>query len=1142
MEQRITTSTGSVASFARVFAGSIRMRMLFVVLAALLPVVGLLVYDSVQNRHQEADRAQEDALRLAQWAAHRYRESLDSVNRFVADVANNVELRRGTPEVATQWLLRRIREHSQCVALVFFNTKGRLLAEANGPNYKSETGVSSNLWAILADRPPTEEGGQVLWISGTPMMVYGYPVLSDDAKLRGTLYAFVSLDLPEQVDVTASFSSDLAVSVVDRRGIVVARYPGSLKVLGKMVANAGEVRSFLDKRGGASVRTRALDGSDRLCGFAPVSSYQRGKPSQLMVCGSIPARVAFGKANTTLSRNLLIVGVVALLAVALGQVAAGYYVVRRVGTVMQTVDKIASGDMSARCHLTTGPDEVRRLANAFDQMAETLQRRQQERDQAEESLRDSEERFRSLTASSPVGILLTDSQGQCVYANPRCRVIFGTTLMTVLGEGWTEVIHPEDRETVTKEWRECVQHLGEFGRDFRLQVEQGEERWVHMRSAVMHAQRSDLRGHVLVVEDITSRQKAEELLRQQSTALEAAANGILLTDRDGTILWVNPAVTNLTGFSIQELIGAKTSLFKSGVQDREFYQQMWTTVLAGHIWQGELVNRRKDGTLYTEDITITPVRDVRGAVMQFVAIKQDVTQRKRAEALLRESEERYRTLIETAQDVIFTLGMDGTILTLNPAFEQVTGWPCSAWLGEKFGGLVEAADAGLAQKMFVAVMGGEKPSPFEMRVHTKDGRPCVGEFITTPQIQNGKVVGTLGIARDVTERKHLQQELYHRQKMEAVGRLAGGVAHDFNNILTAINGYSEMAMWQLSEGDPLRHNLEEIHKSSGRAAALTQQLLAFSRKQILQPRILDMNVAVTGVEKMLRRLITENIELVTSLRAKQGWIKADPGQIEQVVMNLVVNARDAMPDGGHIVIETEDITVGSALAHRHADLKPGEYVMLTVSDTGHGISDDVKAHIFEPFFTTKPQGQGTGLGLATCFGIVQQSEGHIEVESKVGEGAVFRVYLPKVSASEVTPEEAPPAMHLPKGGETILVAEDEPAVREFVVAMLRELGYNVLEAANGVEGCQLAQEKTDGKIDLLLTDIVIPEMGGRELADWFGQNHPQTKVLFTTGYTTDPRVGQAVRDGRVALLEKPFSPTTLASKVREVLEQRPSSQ
>ena len=394
------------------------------------------------------------------------------------------------------------------------------------------------------------------------------------------------------------------------------------------------------------------------------------------------------------------------------------------------------------------------------------------------------------------------------------------------------------------------------------------------------------------------------------------------------------------------------------------------------------------------------------------------------------------------------------------------------------------------------------------------------------------------VARKAAETalRQSEEQLRQVQKIEAMGRLAAGVAHDFNNILTAITGHSELLLRQLDADDPRRINAEQIEKAAYRAAGLTRQLLIFSRKQVIEPRVLNLNAVILNIKKMLCRLIGEDIEFCTLLDPAAGHIKADPGQIEQVIMNLAVNARDAMPNGGKLTVTTANITPDKNHLKNFPDMDAGDYVMLAIADTGTGMSEEVKAHLFEPFFTTKPSGKGTGLGLATCFGIVKQNTGHINVQSELGSGTTFKIYFPQVlSAIEPLRVRNLPT-EVAGGNETVLLVEDEPVVRELAVATLREKGYTVVEAVNGEEGLRLARQH-DGKIDLVLADVVMPVMGGKEMADALRTSHPDTKVLFTSGYTEDALGHHGVLRPGILFLPKPYLTATLARKVREVLDE-----
>jgi len=512
------------------------------------------------------------------------------------------------------------------------------------------------------------------------------------------------------------------------------------------------------------------------------------------------------------------------------------------------------------------------------------------------------------------------------------------------------------------------------------------------------------------------------------------------------------------------------------------------------------------------------------------------TQLTHSEAQLRESEARYRAVVEDQMELICRSLPDGTLTFVNEAFCRFFGKAREELLGQSLADLLGPDEAESRGRM-IRELSAQNPShsfqksievlPGDLRwLHWTDR----GIFDEDGQLREVQSVG-----RDVTEQVALEEQLRQAQKMEAVGRLAGGVAHDFNNLLMAMTGYADLLLRAMRQDDPHRRYVGEIQKAAHRAAALTQQLLAFSRKQVLSPKILDLNTSVIDIERMLRRLIGEDVELVTDLAPDLGLVKVDPHQVDQVILNLVVNARDAMPKGGKLTIRTANVYLDEQFAKTHPEGASGEYVMLSVSDTGCGMDPDTLSRIFEPFFTTKPMGKGTGLGLSTVYGIVRQSGGQIDVESEVGKGSTFRIYLPRVSEPAMERSTANPYGDLPGGTETVLLVEDEDTVRSVVRGVLQSSGYNVLEAASGEEALGVC-EGHRGPIHLVVTDVVMPGISGRELAERLAERIPDLRVLYMSGHTDDSVLRHGVMTGGGAFLQKPFSPEVLVRRVRELLD------
>jgi PAS domain S-box-containing protein len=643
--------------------------------------------------------------------------------------------------------------------------------------------------------------------------------------------------------------------------------------------------------------------------------------------------------------------------------------------------------------------------------------------------------------------------------------------------------------------------------------------------------------------NITEQKKAEKLLADSETRyrllFESAKDGIFIVDAvTGLVVDVNPFLNDLLGYPQEQLIGKhlwEIKTFKDIMASKEYFLEL----------QEKKCIRYEDLPIETADGHKIKVEFVSNLFLindrKMVQCNiRDITDRKRVEEALRQSEERFRILFEQAADIILQLEItpEGipVIREANSATFRTLGYKRDELIGQPVSFINEAeTDASnvVAERRQNVLSG--TGTVFEAKHRCKDG--TVRDFeCSATEMQIGSKTFAIVVERDITKRKQLEEQLRVAQKMEAIGSLAGGIAHDFNNLLSVILNYTEFSIEKMREGDPVRNDLLKVKNAGERAAALTHQLLAFSRRQVLQPVVLDLNNVTTDLDKMLRRIIGENIDFVLVLAPDLGVVRADPGQIEQVLMNLVVNARDAMSKGGKLTIETSNVEIDEKYVACHMALKPGSYVQLRVTDTGMGMDKQTKARLFEPFFTTKEKGKGTGLGLSMVHGFVKQSNGDILVYSEPGQGTTFKIYLPRdISSTKATVIKPSTVPKQTTGTETVLVVEDEEELRDIVVRTLDEAGYTVLNAADGDEALKVSAGHA-GDIQLLLTDVVMPRMNGWVLAQQLKKTRPALKVLYMSGYTDDVIVRHGELDPGIPFLGKPFTAENLMQKVREVLD------
>ena len=655
-------------------------------------------------------------------------------------------------------------------------------------------------------------------------------------------------------------------------------------------------------------------------------------------------------------------------------------------------------------------------------------------------------------------------------------------------------------------------------------------------AALLRQNASDLERRV--EERSLALQGSEHKLAWLAAIVEWSDDAIIGETLDGVITSWNRGAQELYGYTAEEVMGRSVAFLFPPESGGELEGNLRRTRSGEVIHRAETVRVHKDGREVVVSLTISPIRDAQGNIQGASTIARDMTERRAAQQALENSENRYRLLFENNPQPMWVYDQETlAFLTVNETAVHNYGYSREEFLRMTLKDIRPAEDVEkLLEATAFPITELNREGPWRHR--KKDGQIISVEITEHPLVYEGRP-GALVMATDITERLRLEEQFRQAQRLESVGRLAGGVAHDFNNLLTVINGYSEMLLTEAAaKGEPSAE-LQEIRGAGDRAAALTAQLLAFSRRQLIQPSVININTVVQDTERMLSRLIGEDIELVMRLAPDLGLVEADTGQIQQIVMNLAINSRDAMEDGGTLLIETSNILLDESYRATHPELRPGPHVMLAITDTGSGMSPAVRARLFEPFFTTKELGKGTGLGLATVYGMVKQSGGWIWVYSEPNRGTTFKIYLPRTDKAAATRK---PVSKSPlRGHETILVVEDEAEVRKLALAGLSDFGYTVHGASTGREAIDFCREFS-GVIDLVLTDVIMTDMNGREVARRIGQVRPEASILFMSGYTANVIAHHGVLEKGVEYLQKPFTPDSLAQKVREVLERKGGAQ
>ena len=745
-----------------------------------------------------------------------------------------------------------------------------------------------------------------------------------------------------------------------------------------------------------------------------------------------------------------------------------------------------------------------------------------ERKQAEDALRQSEERFRLLFEQAPQGYQSLDADGHFLQVNQAWLETLGYAREEVIGRWFGDFLTPPFREAFLQRFP-CFKKEGALrGVEFEMIRKDGGIIAVSFEGRIGYDAQGQFKQTHCILTDITERKKAQEQLRLQSVILDQIADCVTVTNTDGIITYVNDTTCRSIGKSRSDLVGQSVLVFGEDPTKGFTQQQILDGTLAEGHWQGELVNYASDGTELILNLQTRLVRDPDGHPM-LVGVSTDITHRRHMEELLRESEERYRLLVESSPAGILTF-QDGRCVFANPAGAAMLGYTPQEMVGLGLSRVVGRDYWPLIEKRQLDIKLGKSTPPVEVQAIRKDGSPILVETTGVPMVVGGKNA-TMSVLRDLTEQKRLEAQYRHAQKMEAVGRLAAGVAHDFNNQLTIIQGYCQILMKDLASSDPLWSPLTEIYKASTRAQSTTSHLLAFSRKQVLYPEVVDLGDMLTELRDPVSKIIGEDVHFTVVAQEGVPPVFVDRAGLHQAIMNLIVNARDAMPDGGELTLRIAGVTLDQAQAAEFPEASPGKYVMIEVADSGVGMDSQTLERVFEPFFTTKDAGKGTGLGVPMVQGFIRQSHGFIVFRSQKGTGTTARILLPPAQALEAMPVfQAPAASSSPRGSATILVVEDEDGVRGFIVGVLQALGHHVLQASRPSEALDLVAAHP-GSVDLLITDIIMPEMRGDELVRQMQLLAGAPPTIYMTGYS------DLAQDDDTNVLHKPFGIDELTAAV-----------
>ncbi|HEY3277448.1 MAG TPA: PAS domain S-box protein [Syntrophorhabdaceae bacterium] len=1117
------------------FYKSIKAHLLFLVLICLLPALGIILYSGIERRKDAMRDAELSILAVANSLASEHLRIVESTRQILATLSKLPDVQGLRSDPCNQ-LFEDIRAQNPVYGNLFLtDLHGDIIASSLRSTVSNVRDRKYFRDAMM--KKDFSVGGYTIGrITGTPLIHFAYPVLDRRGRLKAILAAGIDLNRYGQKFLNEKLPEGAALALTDYEGVRLFRYPFPEKFIGQ--SDRPEVMNIM--MGGPEEGTFSYQRDGRKALYAYTRfRLAEGETPYLYIRVSLPEKQALAHARRLLLIDLILLGIAFSIALVFALVIGKAVIVRRLDKLVDASLRLRKGDLRARTGLPHEEDELGRLAAAFDAMAVALELKEQGRLEAQEALSSQFRFLQNLLDTMPNAVFHKDSSGIYRGCNKAFEEYTGIARDRVVGKTVFEIHPKEVAEVYYRKDNELFAHPGIQSYEAVIRHNSGIQRDIILTKAAYYDNSGRVAGLIGVMVDITERKRTEAILAYESSRFSAISEhapfGMMMVDREGRLTYLNPKCREMFGYD-QSDIPDGAAWFHAAFPESAYRRR------AVAAWVGDL---ERTGTKEARSFTVT-CKDGSQKIVSFILVHlesggqivscEDITLRTQAEETLKESEKTLRALINATMESMFMTDPDGIILVANEV------------VAKRLGGSVESVVGTCQYDYFEPDVAVRRKRYYDMAVHT--GQPVRFEdsrtgrhfesFCNPVCDSDGKVSRLAIFSHDVTQKKRAEEEktrlesqLRQSQKMEAIGTLAGGVAHDFNNILTAIIGYGSLLQMHMERDDPKTVYVDQILASSQKAAVLTQSLLAFGRKQVMELKPHKINEIIAEAEKLLKRLLTEDIEFRVVLAEPGATIRADLTQIDQVLMNLATNARDSMPRGGRFTISTKMEHFNEEAAAALGLAGPGTYAVIGAADTGEGMDRKTREKIFEPFFTTKEVGKGTGLGLSIVYGIITQHNGHIVVESEPGHGSRFTVYLPAVEQKiERTFQRGEPVTG---GGETVLVAEDNDGVRRLAREVLTRAGYTIIEAMDGDDAVCRFMEQTD-TIDLLLLDVVMPKRNGKEAWEAIRPLRPDVKVLFMSGYTGDIIFTKGVRDEALNFIAKPLAPDELLRKVREVLD------